>query len=124
MEDMNHCLLLKFIHKLHENDPLPWKRWFISHAGSDFSGNPDSYLAKLVLEELPRYRALKKVRIGDGAHVSFWHDRWLLDTSLAERFPALYSHHTNDTITVQTVMDNCCDPGLRALPMPTRRGDH
>ena len=77
MEDVNHCMLLKFIHKLHEPDPLPWKRWFLSHHGADLSGESDSYLAKLVSAELPRYRALTKVQVGDGAHASFWHDKWL-----------------------------------------------
>jgi hypothetical protein len=74
MEDVNHCLLLKFVHKLHEPDPLPWKRWFLSHAGSDFSGDSGSYLAKLVSAELPRYQTLTKVQVGSGAQVSFWHD--------------------------------------------------
>jgi len=64
MEDMNHCLLMRFVHKLHEAEPLPWKRWFLSHAGSDFVSNPDSYLSKLVLAELPRYRSVTKVLIG------------------------------------------------------------
>jgi hypothetical protein len=118
---MNHCLLLKFIHKLHENDPLPWKCWFISHAGNDFSGNPDSYLPKLVLVELPRYRSLTKVQIDDSARVSFQHDRWLLGTSLAESFPALYSHHTNDTITVQMVM--VCGPRQQLPPRLTCAAD-
>ena len=43
LEDMNHCLLLKFVHKLHEANPLPWKRWLISHAGTNFSGPSNSY---------------------------------------------------------------------------------
>ena len=96
IEDMNHCLLLKFIHKLHDDELLPWKHWFISHAGNDFCGNPDSYLAKLVHAELPRYRSLMKVQVGNGTRVSFWHDRWLLDAPLAECFPALYSHRISD----------------------------
>ena len=104
MEDVNHCLLLKFVHKLHEDEPLPWKRWFISHAGDDFGGDPDSYLSKLVLTELPRYRSLTKVQLGSGVRVSFWHDKWLLDDSLAERFPILYSHTVSDAVTVQAVM--------------------
>ena len=104
MEDMNHCLLMRFVHKLHEAEPLPWKRWFLSHAGSDFVSNPDSYLSKLVLAELPRYRSVTKVLIGDGVRVSFWHDKWLLDTPLAERYPALFSHCVRDIATVRTVL--------------------
>ena len=114
MEDVNHCLLLKFVHKLHEDEPLPWKRWFISHAGDDFGGDPDSYLSKLVLMELPRYRSLTKVQLGSGVRVSFWHDKWLLDDSLAERFPILYSHTVSDATTVQAVMGS----GLRQQLRP------
>ena len=114
MEDVNHCLLLKFVHKLHEDEPLPWKRWFISHAGDDFGGDPDSYLSKLVLTELPRYRSLTKVQLGSGVRVSFWHDKWLLDDSLAERFPILYSHTVSDAATVQAVMGS----GLRQQLRP------
>ena len=33
LEDLNHCLLMKFVHKLHEPAQLPWKNWFLSHAG-------------------------------------------------------------------------------------------
>ena len=104
LEDMNHCLLLKFIHKLHEDEPLPWKRWFVSHAGPDLTGNPDSYLSKLVLTELPRHRSLTKVQIGNGARVSFWHNKWLFDDCLVACFPALYSHNTSDVVTVQAAM--------------------
>jgi len=99
METLNHCLLMKFVHKLHEPNSLPWKMWFLSYAGPDSSGMPDSYLSRLVQEELPRYRSLTTVLLGDGASTSFWHDHWLLNTTVAETFPALFSHcihHEND----------------------------
>jgi hypothetical protein len=32
LEDQNHCLLLKFVHKLHEPASLPWKTWFSRHS--------------------------------------------------------------------------------------------
>jgi len=33
LEDANHCLLMKFVHKLHSPATLPWQRWFHSHSG-------------------------------------------------------------------------------------------
>src|SRR6185312_8122149 len=80
LTDMNHCLLLKFVHKLHDPEPLPWKQWFLSH--SDLSREPtgDSYLGKLISHELQRYQDLTRVRVGTGDRTSFWHDRWLFNT--------------------------------------------
>jgi len=113
LEDMNHCLLLKFVHKLHEADHLPWKTWFISHAGANFLNAPDSYLAKLVLTELPRYRSLTKVQLGDGTSVSFWHDKWLTDTTIACMFPALHSHNVDDAVSVHSVIEKGVRQHLR-----------
>jgi hypothetical protein len=31
----NRCLLLNFVHKLHQTDPLSWKDWFFSHTCRD-----------------------------------------------------------------------------------------
>jgi len=107
------CLLLKFVHKLHEADHLPWKTWFISHAGANFLNAPDSYLAKLVLTELPRYRSLTKVQLGDGTSVSFWHDKWLTDTTIACMFPALHSHNVDDAVSVHSVIEKGVRQHLR-----------
>ncbi|CAO2039804.1 unnamed protein product [Urochloa humidicola] len=99
LADQNHCLLLKFIHKLHDASPLPWKEWFNGHLS-----DANSFLGRIVDTELPRYRSLTAVQIGNGRHTSFWHDRWLLSTTLAETFPALFSHSTCPEITVQAAM--------------------
>jgi hypothetical protein len=51
----NRCLLLNFIHKLHQTNPLPWKTWFFSHTGGDF-GDPSSspsFPGRIVAEWLP-----------------------------------------------------------------------
>ena len=39
--------------------------------------------------------------MGNGRHTSFWHDKWLLNTTIAETFPALFSHCTHPNLTVQ-----------------------
>jgi len=111
LEDMNHCLLMKLVHKLHVPGLLPWKTWFLSHAGLHLTGSPSSYLSALVREELPRYRSLTTVLLGDGNHTSFWHDRWILNTSLAKTFPALFSHCVSDIGSVSSVLAS----GLRPL---------
>lgn len=97
----NHCLLLKIIHKLHDPQDLPWKSWFLSQHGPELGKiDPDSYIARLVVEELPRYRLISRVIISDGKMTSFWHDKWLSHNTLAEMLPALYSHSVRPEILV------------------------
>ena len=64
----------------------------------------DSFLRRLILAELSRYRSLTTVQIGNGQLTSFWHDRWILGTTLAQAFPALFSHYTHTTDSVSTVI--------------------
>lgn len=104
MENMNHCLLLKFVHKLHDASTPPWKRWFLSHSGRDLELTHDSYLGKLIHGELQRYRSLTTVQVGDGAQTSFWHNRWLLNDPLRETFPALFSHSISQSISVREAL--------------------
>ena len=105
LQDQNHCLLMKFVHKLHDPSPLPWKLWFRSQVGSTLDVQRDnSFLARIVQEELPRYRALTRVSLGDGKLTSFWSDRWLLGSTLADTFPALFSHCINPHSSVHFVM--------------------
>ena len=87
LEEMNHCLLLKFVHKLHDPEPLPWKQWFISHSDLGRGLSSDSYLGKLISSEVQRYQHLTRVRVGHGAHTSFWHDRWLFNAHFKRHSP-------------------------------------
>jgi len=105
LTDMNHCLLLKFVHKLHDPEPLPWKQWFLSHSDLSREAARDSYLGKLISHELQRYQNLTRVRVGTGDRTSFWHDRWLFNTPLCDVFPALYSHVLSRDLTVRAVLD-------------------
>jgi hypothetical protein len=52
----------------------------------------------MVQAELPLFRMLTVVRLGDGKHTSFYHDKGMLSSTLVEGFPALYSH----TITLRS----------------------
>ena len=114
LEELNHSLHMKFVHKLHEPGQFPRKTWFVSHAGSNFSGASRSYLDTLVADELPRYRSVTADQIGDGARTSFWHDHRLLDTTLAETFPALFSHCVRATATIHSLLE----AGLSAFHRP------
>jgi hypothetical protein len=86
-------LLLKFAHKLHEPDYLVWKNSFVSQHSDDLAiQHANSFIARIVKAELPRYRSLTLVRIWNGCTTSFWQDSWLLNTTIAETFPTLYMH--------------------------------
>jgi hypothetical protein len=90
---------------------LPWKSWFFAHSGRDLgelSVTP-SFLEKIVREYLPLYRAITRVAIQDGRSTSFWLDKWLPGSPLAERFPALFSHCTRLHATVATVVTRGLD---------------
>lgn len=100
LEDQNHCLLLKFVHKLHEPASLPWKTWFSRHS----SLSEDSFLNRLVQHELPLYQTLTRIRVGNGEHTSFWYDKWLFNTTLAHTFPALCFHYTDTSGSVREVV--------------------
>lgn len=73
IEAQNHCLLMKFIHKLHSADSVPWKTWFFSELHGDLGdGHHDpTFLGCIVQEELNRYRAVTQVRVRDGCSTSF-----------------------------------------------------
>lgn len=73
------------------------------------------------LSLLPRYRSLTKVLVGDGQLTSFWHDKWLLSTPLADTFPVLFSHCVDTNGSVCSVMSGDLQHHLR--PRLTRAAD-
>jgi hypothetical protein len=83
--NQNHSLLLKFVHKLHEPDSIPWKNWYLSQHPGELS-----FIARIVKTELPRYRAITTVVF-----------KWMLNSTLVDTFPALFSHCVQPDITVQ-----------------------
>jgi hypothetical protein len=100
----NRCLLLNFIHKLHQPERLPWIAWYRRDGRDlgDVSSSP-SFLDKIVLECLPLYRAMTRCVVVSGTSTAFWLDRWLQGGCLADRFPALFSHCTRPHATVAGV---------------------
>jgi hypothetical protein len=79
----NHRLLMKFVQKLHDPKHLP-----LGRTGSSSTRPLMKYLScRIVQTKLPRFRSLTAVRLGDGRHISFWHDKWMLNSTLATLSP-------------------------------------
>jgi hypothetical protein len=90
----NHCLLLKFMHKLHGSDPVPWRTWMLADLDCDHGdGLPDnSFLRHLLFTKQQRYRALTRVVVRDSRSTSFWFDDQISSGLLCLQFPALFTH--------------------------------
>jgi hypothetical protein len=99
----NRCLLLHFIHKLHQQERLPWKDWFLRHSSLDRAGSSSltSFLDMIVAECLPLYRRITRSSVVSGRQTAFWLDKWLPGECLANRYPALFSHCTAPGATVR-----------------------
>jgi hypothetical protein len=84
----NRCLLLNFIHKLHQPERLPWIDWYRRDGWDlgDVSSSP-SFLDKIVLECLPLYRAMTRCVVVNGTYTAFWLDRWLWGAAWRTGFP-------------------------------------
>jgi hypothetical protein len=55
---------------------------------------------------LPLYQAITTVKLEDGHSCSFWRDVWFADDALADVYPALFSHYTNQEATVNEVLQH------------------
>jgi hypothetical protein len=111
LHQQNKCLLLKFVHKLHQPESLPWKEWYFRHSGQDLGVfSPTlSFLEKIVVVCLPLYHAMARCSIVSGTSTSFWLDKWMPGECLAACFPALFSHVTRPHVTVQVVLGSGID---------------
>ncbi|KAJ1260787.1 hypothetical protein BS78_10G258800 [Paspalum vaginatum] len=115
LETQNHCLLMKFVDKILDNTPDPWKAWFGRDnvlAPASLSSN-GSYLGRIITEELDHFRSCTSVALGDGSTTSFWFDCWLHDTPLCTLYPALFSHVLGPDVSVQFVLQRDFDLHLR-----------
>jgi len=94
----NRCLLQKFLTKLHDASASPWHSWFSATYGRGDSRDLgdlrtlDTPVWSGIVDGLQDFRSMTAVSIGNGCRTSFWLDLWLGDQTLAQRFPALYSH--------------------------------
>lgn len=114
LEVQNICLLLKLLHRLYTGTQSSWANWVRQHVClaslEGLDGNHWDTLRSL----LPLYQAITSVDIGHGRYTSFWHDVWDGDESMAERFPALYSHCKKPQQSVSAVVE----AGLRRHLVP------
>jgi hypothetical protein len=101
----NRCLLLNFVHKLHQTHSVPWKDWFRQHSAQDLGDvtSSPSFLDKIVQKCLPLYRRITRATIVSGSSTTFWLDKWLPGTPLAERYATLFSHVTRPNASVAAV---------------------
>lgn len=109
----NICLLLKLIHKLHSEHVSSWARWVRSNACiASLIGDLHGQHWEMLLSLLPVYRAATTVILGDGTTTSFWHDAWVGDDSMADRFPELYSHCRLQELTVKQASEGALQSSL------------
>jgi len=60
---------------------------------------------KDIYDQLPSFRNEAKVLIGNGLMMAFWLDLWFGSITLADMFPALFSHtlHPNASVARRSV---------------------
>ncbi|PNT68458.1 hypothetical protein BRADI_3g40775v3 [Brachypodium distachyon] len=110
LRTQNACLLLKHLTKVHLPGLAPWEQRFaLSYGWSALRdlGDPhhlDTLIWKDIVKGLDFFRNISKVTVGNGLSTSFWLDLWLGDTTLAHRFPALFSHSLRPNIPVAAAL--------------------
>jgi hypothetical protein len=106
----NGALLAKFLSKLHSTSDAPWVCWFRRRYGWSTSRDLgdshylDTPIWKAIVAGLASFRLTSQVLLGDGSATAFWHDLWLGNTPLNERFPALFFHSTRPHASVSWVL--------------------
>ena len=75
---------MKFIDRLFSNEDASWKNWIMRDAiiFNTLVARSNSYLWKIINDELSAYRSITSVNIHNGASTSFWFDHWLPDGPL------------------------------------------
>jgi hypothetical protein len=106
---------MKFIDKLFSSADAPWKSWVLSDTTTNdtlWTGG-NSFIWKIVNDELTTYRSLTAVQLHNGASTSFWFDHWLPNGPLFASHAALFSHTLRPNISVQRVFQTNFDLCLR-----------
>lgn len=73
LETQNHCLMLKFIHKVFTGDSAPWRTWLLRDIGSYLNGGilANTFLGRLINDEFDRYPSLNRVIVHNDKSTSF-----------------------------------------------------
>lgn len=112
LHHFNKCLLLKHLLKIHHHDPtaIPNRLaaaygWNTNHDLGN-SGRLDTAIWKDIAKGLLLLCSITKVNLGSGTSIAFWLDLWVPHhtTTLADQFPALFSHTTKPNASVAKVL--------------------
>lgn len=104
LDTQNTCLLIKLVHRLHQDTESSWAKWVKQHTDlATMEGDITGPHWEALRDLLPLYQAITTVQLGDGAATSFWYDVWLGDDCFADRFRALLSHCTRQNQSVRTI---------------------
>jgi hypothetical protein len=107
LEAQNSCLLVKLVHRLHAATASPWARWAWESIGGPISVERRTAVGshwRALVGLMPLYRTISKVALGDGARTAFWSDDWSGSGALCASMPALFTHATNQLVSVAAVM--------------------
>ena len=108
----NKSLLKKFLFKFHCSPPAPWIDWLRQQYGwnDDFDFGDDhpsiTPIWKDIYTLLPSFREETKVIVGNGRMTAFWNDLWWGAETLANFFPALFSHTLCPNASVARVLSS------------------
>ena len=106
LEAHNQALLCKFVAKILQSSDIPCFSWFASQYCKDSlpfkSHHKDTAIWKGLKSYIPLVVSSSRCSVGSGAHASFWHDRWLLPSSLKHAFLVLFSFARNPNCLVQS----------------------
>lgn len=100
LTQMNLCLLLKHISKLHDVQTMREPSYLVTKYGWSsthdvgMSDNHHTPIWRDIMKGLEFFRSTTMVQLGNGATTSFWLDLWLPQSTqtIAQLFPALFSH--------------------------------
>ncbi|XP_071739698.1 uncharacterized protein [Rutidosis leptorrhynchoides] len=114
----NLAMLAKWWGKFNNNKPCLWKSIVTSSFGSSFGNNlAHSVFSSHVSQASPIWKDLIRLqqdplsqgivgsnvwkwKVGNGVKILFWHDIWLDNVSLKDRFPTLFESSRSPLITV------------------------
>ena len=107
----NRCLLSKWLFKiLHEEgvwQELLMNNYLLNKTSAQVQPKPlDSPLWKGIMAVKNEFLARGHFEVGNGRGTRFWEDVWLGNTTLAARFPSLFSIVRHKNVLVAQVLEN------------------
>ncbi|GKD83102.1 RNA-directed DNA polymerase, eukaryota [Tanacetum coccineum] len=106
---LNRALLFKWVWRFISQEDSLWFRTICAIHGNDINrfqaGNVSPWVSILREVHSLNVRGIDlvshcKKRVGDGLNTSFWHDNWIDDLPLKQKFPRVYALESNKLCTV------------------------